>query len=293
MGHALRNYESADPGDEVRTYGYLMAQANRQIALRRQRENGEAIKSRLSGKASHAAPATPGQQHCAQWVNKGSCKKGAKCNNRHDANRKGSPAASSSTVVPASSITAPAHADTKGKGKGKDKNGNPNAKGGGKGKDDYPPPRGASASSRPCFEFSKEKCSKADKCPFTHRKLTSEEKVERDEWARAKEAQAKGGEIIPLVPPARTLTLLVLPSSAASARRGRGVRNLHHIEAGDRQSVPSAPATSMANQTTGQAAVGPALADASGSGFVTSILRRAALAFMPAHDSGARGSASR
>ena len=174
MRHALRNYESADPGDEVRTYGILMAQANRQIALRRQRENEEAIKSRLSGKASHAAPASPGQQHCAQWVSKGSCKKGAKCNSKHDANRKGSPATSSATVVPAASITALAHADTKGEGKGKDKRGSPNAKGGGKGKDDYPPPRGASASSRPCFEFSKGKCSRADRCPFTHRKPTSE-----------------------------------------------------------------------------------------------------------------------
>ena len=132
MKHAFRNYESVDPGDEVRSYRYLMAQANRQIALRRQRENEEAIKSRLSGKASHAAPATPGQQHCAQWVSKGSCKKGAKCNNRHDANRKGSPASSSTTVVPAARIAAPAHVDTKGKGKGKDKN--PNAKGSGKGK---------------------------------------------------------------------------------------------------------------------------------------------------------------
>ena len=192
MKHALNTYDAADPGDEARTYSYLMAQANRQIALGRQRGNEEAIKSRLSGKASTLAPANPSQQHCAQWVNKGSCKKGAKCNDRHDANRKGSPAASSSTVVPAASVTAPAHTDTKGKGKGKDKKGNPNAEGGGKGKDDYPPPRGASAGSRPRFEYSKGKCSKADKCPFTHRKLTSEEKAKRDEWARAKEAGGSG-----------------------------------------------------------------------------------------------------
>ena len=192
MKHALNTYDAADPGDEARTYSYLMAQANRQIAIRRQRENEEAIKSRLSGKASTAAPANPSQQHCAQWVNKGSCKKGAKCNNRHDANRKGSPFANSSAAVPSANIAAPAHTDIKGKGKGKGK-GNPNAKGNGKGKDDYPPPGITPASSRPCFEFSKGKCSKADKCPFTHRKLTSEEKVKRDEWARAKESQVKGG----------------------------------------------------------------------------------------------------
>ena len=71
MGHALNTYDAADPGDEARTYSYLMAQANRQIAIRRQRENEEAIKSRLSGKASTAAPANPSQQHCVQWANKG------------------------------------------------------------------------------------------------------------------------------------------------------------------------------------------------------------------------------
>ena len=56
--------------------------------------------------------------------------------------------------------------------------------------------------------------------------------------------------------------------------------------------MPSAPATSP-SQTIGQAAVGAAIAEASGSGFVNSILRRAAPAFRPASDSGARGSASR
>ena len=56
--------------------------------------------------------------------------------------------------------------------------------------------------------------------------------------------------------------------------------------------MPSAPATSP-NQAIGQAAVGPAVAEASGSGFVNRILRRAAPAFMPAYGSGARGSASR
>ena len=155
----------------------------------------------------------------------------------------------------------------------------------------YPPPRGASASSRPCFEFSRGKCSKADKCPFTHRKLTSEEKVKRDEWARAKEAQAKGGGN-------GTPRAVVKNPNAACAAYVRGnckkgaKCNLHHIDASDRQAVQSAPATSS-NQATGQAAVGPAVAEASGSGFVTSILRRAAPAFMPANASGARGNASR
>ena len=111
MKHALNTYDAADPGDETRTYGYLMAQANRQIAVRRQRENEEAIKSRLSGRSSTAAPANPDQQHCAQWVNKGSCRKGAKCNNRHYANRKGSAA------VRAADIVAPAQIDVKGKAK--------------------------------------------------------------------------------------------------------------------------------------------------------------------------------
>ena len=136
MEHALRNYDAADPGDESRSYNYLMAQANRQIALRRQRENEEAIKSRLMGRGSPAAPAASGH-HCAQWVSKGSCRKGAKCNNRHDANRKGSAAASSSDAAPAASAAAPAHLDTKCKGKGKDKNDNSFAKGAGKGKEAY------------------------------------------------------------------------------------------------------------------------------------------------------------
>ena len=115
MKHALNTYDAADPGDKARTYGFLMAQAHRQIAIRRQRENEEAIKSRLSGRTSIAAPANPDQQHCAQWMNKGSCKKGAECNNRHDANRKGSAA------VPAADIIAPAQVDIKGKGEGKGK----------------------------------------------------------------------------------------------------------------------------------------------------------------------------
>ena len=109
-----------------------MAQASRQIAIRRQRENEEAIKTRLSGRSSTAAPANPNQQHCAQWMNKGSCRKGAKCNNRHDANRKGSAAVSAADIV------APAQIDVKGKGKGKSK-GKPNSKGDGKGKDGHPP----------------------------------------------------------------------------------------------------------------------------------------------------------
>ena len=61
MGHALRNYDSADPGDEKRSYSYLLAQINRQLALRRQRENEEAIKTKLMGRASTAAPVNPSQ----------------------------------------------------------------------------------------------------------------------------------------------------------------------------------------------------------------------------------------
>ena len=261
-----------------------MAQANRQIAIRRQRENEEAIKSRLFGRSSTAAPANPDQQHCAQWMNKGSCRKGAKCNNRHDANRKGFAA------VPAADIVAPAQIDVKGKGKGKGK-GKSSAKGDGKGKDGHPPPRVTSQSARPCFEFSKGKCPKADKCPFTHRMLTSEEKIKRDGWARAKESQVKGGGNGTPRGGARNPNAACAAYIRGNCKKGAKC-NLHHIELGDRQAVPSAPATSS-SQTAGQAAVGPAIAEASGSGFVNSILRRAAPAFRPAHDSGARGSASR
>ena len=284
MKHALNTYDAADPGDEARTYGYLMAQASRQIAIRRQRENEEAIKSRLSGRTSTAAPASPNQQHCAQWMNEGSCKKGAKCNNRHDANRKGSAA------VPAADMVAPAQIDIKGKGKGKGK-GKPNAKGDGNGKDDYPPPRVTPTSTRPCFEFSKGKCSKADQCPFTHRKLTSEEEIKRDEWARAKESQVKGGGNGTPRGGTRNPNAACAAYIRGSCKKG-ATCNVHHIELGDRQAMLSAPATSS-NQTIGQAAVGPAVAEASGSGFVNRILRRAAPAFRPARGSGARGSASR
>ena len=130
------------------------------------------------------------------------------------------------------------------------------------------------------------------KCPFIHRKLTSEEKVKRDEWARAKEAQAKGGGN-------NTNRAAVKNPNAACAAfyiRGnckKGAKcNLHHVEAGDRQSMPSAPAT-PSNQTTSQAAVGPALAEAPGTGFVNSILRKAAPAFTPGERSDAMGSVSR
>ena len=98
--------------------------------------------------------------------------------------------------------------------------------------------------------------------------------------------------MVPLVEAIATPMPLVLPT----LRRGnckKGAKcNLQHVELGDRQVVPSAPATSS-SQMTGQAAVGPAIAEASGSGFVNSILRRAAPAFTPARNSGARGSASR
>ena len=55
--------------------------------------------------------------------------------------------------------------------------------------------------------------------------------------------------------------------------------------------MSSGPATSS-SQRIGKAAVGPAVAEASGSGLVKRILREAAPAFRPAHDSGARGSVS-
>ena len=72
MEHALRNYDAASRGERHRTYEYLLEQANRQIALRRQRENDAAIEARLTGRAAPAAPA-PTRTHCAQWVNKGNC----------------------------------------------------------------------------------------------------------------------------------------------------------------------------------------------------------------------------
>ena len=131
MGHARRTYDSADPGDEKRSYSYLLTQVNRQLAPRRQKENEEAIRTKLMGRAPTAVPANP-NQHCLQWTNKGNCRKGAKCGFRHGANRRGSNLASSSstTVDPAVIQAAPAPTNGKGKGKGKDKGGAPPNKGG-------------------------------------------------------------------------------------------------------------------------------------------------------------------
>ena len=283
MGHALRINDSADPRDEKRSCSYLLAQVNRQLALRRQKGNEEAIKTKLMGRAPTVAPANS-NQHCPQWTNKGNCRKGAKCGFRHDANRRGSnPASSSSTTVdPIAIQAAPAPTNGKGKGKGTDKGGAPPNKGGGKGK--------YSANTRPCFEFSKGKCTKADKCPFVHRKLTPEGKVKRDEWARAKEAQAKGGGNTPRA-------IVKNPNAACAAYiRGnckKGAKcNLHHIDIGERQTVSSAPATSS-NQTASSSSAGPVIVESPNIGFVNSILRRAVPAFTPGARSEAKGRASR
>ena len=212
--HALRNYDAADRDDGVRSYTYFMVQASRQIALRRQRENEE---------ASPAAPANL-SQHCTQWAKKGKCKHGAKCNNMHGANRRGSAAVSSSTVALAASPAAPVHTDTKGQGKGKDNNGNPNAKGNGEGKGAYSPPRSESASTRSCFEFSKGKCSKADKCPFTHRKLILLKKMSSVMDGHVpRRLMLRVGETTPPALPPRTQTLLSLLMSEETARKGRSV----------------------------------------------------------------------
>ena len=164
------------------------------------------------------------------------------------------PASSSSAAADSVPIQiAPAPTNTKGKGKGKDKGGAPLAKGGGKGKD--------SANTRPCFEFSKGKCTKADKCPFVHRKLTSEEKAKRDDWARAKEAQAKGGGNTP-----RTTAKNPNAGCCAAYIRGNCKKGakcyFHHIDIGDRQAVSSAPATSS-NQMASSSSAGPAVVDSS------------------------------
>ena len=266
-----------------------MAQVNRQLARRRQREHEEAIKTKLMGLASTAAPANP-SQHCPLWINESSCRKGARCGSGHDASRRGSTPASSSSTDPAPIQAAPAPTNAKGKGKGKDKGGAPSTKGGGKGKDAYPSPRSGPANTRPCFEFSKGKCTKADKRSFVHRKLTSEEKVKCDAWARAKKAQAKGGGDTPRA-------TVKKPNAACAAYiRGKCKKevkcNLHHIDIGERQTLSSAPASSS-NQTTGSASVGPVVVDSSNTGFLDSILGRAAPAFTPGPRSEAKGSASR
>ena len=97
-------------------------------------------------------------------------------------------------------------------------------------------------------------------------------------------------------------TILVLPSrtlrNAAGAAYIRGnckkgaKCNLHHIDIGEHQTVPSAPASSS-NQSTGSASVGPVIVDSSNAGFVNSILGRIAPAFTPGPRGEARGSASR
>ena len=81
----------------------------------------------------------------------------------------------------------------------------------GKGKD--------SANTQPCFEFSKGKFTKADKSPFVHRKLTSEEKVKRDERARGRKRPWQRVVETLLALLSRTLMLLVPPTSEAIARR--------------------------------------------------------------------------
>ena len=80
-------------------------------------------------------PANP-NQHCPQWMNKGNCRKGAKCGFGHDPNRRESNLAisSSTTIDPAVIQAAPATTNGKGKGKGKDKGGAPPNKGGGRGR---------------------------------------------------------------------------------------------------------------------------------------------------------------
>ena len=287
MRHALNNYDAADPGDGTRTYDYLMAQANRQIAIRRQRENEEAIKSRLSGKSSSAAPAQSGQQHCTHWVSKGSCKKGAKCEYRHDTNRKGSVVTSAPNVAPPPNLVAPAHVDIKGKGKGK---GKAAPKGDGKGKGDHLQAPTLNPSTKPCFEFSKGKCQKANKCPFVHRKLTPDERVKRDEWARLKESQDKAAGKGAHRKGAQNSNAACAAYLRGNCKKGAKC-DLHHIDIGDRQTVQSAPARSPSH-TSGQAAAGPAVIDTSGVGFVNSILRRAAPAFVPSSNSKAGGNVS-
>ena len=87
-----------------------------------------------------------------------------------------------------------------------------------------------------------------------------------------------------------TLTLPVLLISEASARREPSAIFITLTLVSVRLS--SAPATSS-NQTTGSSSAGPVIVDSPNTGFVNSILRRAAPAFTPGPRSEAKGSASR
>ena len=184
-------------------------------------------------------------------------------------------------AAPAVRPSAPAAPHPKGKGKGrsKDKGGTPAPKGqGGKGRDTTPTPRSDISLIRPCFEFSKGRCTKAARCPFAHRKLTPEERVKRDEWYKAKPTDVSGGG-----------SSRARNSGAACAAFIRGNCNkgnrcqFEHLDLGVRQSVPSAPASSSSSgQGSAQVAAGPAVIDVGQSGFANSILRRSAPAFTPA-----------
>ena len=162
MEHALKNCDAASRGEHHRTYKYLLEQANRQISLRRQRENDAAIVSRLRGRASPAVPAQT-RSHCAQWTLRGNCRWGSRCEYLHEQNRRGPSGNSNSGSAAAPRPSAPASTTPKGKGKGKGKDRGttpiPRKGSGGKGGDVQQNSQRDASLVRPC-EFSKGKCGK-------------------------------------------------------------------------------------------------------------------------------------